>query len=288
MSSMPKVSVIIPVYNGSRYLEETVRSILEQSFSDFEILIVDDGSTDNSKQIALDLQKEDDRILVFEKENTGVSDTRNYGMERAKGECLVFMDADDVAGLDFLKSRVEAMEQNVNDAVCGSQVDYIDDEGKAIPGSMKLQAPGADMLEEILFYKAGVTTIPSNLMFRKAVLSANNIRFDRRLSSTADRMLLCRVALVSSCICLPVVNLFYRVHSGSMYHNSDNGKRVFRDNELFVKLLIEEATVPKPLKAKFLIRNYYMLCGTAAKAGNYFSAFLYGLRYGWARIKYLK
>jgi glycosyltransferase involved in cell wall biosynthesis len=285
---MPKVSVIIPVYNGSRYLEETVKSILDQSFRDFEILIIDDGSTDNSGSIALDLQKEDDRIAVFRKQNSGVSDTRNYGMQQSGGDLVVFLDADDIAGKDFLDARVTALTQNESVAVCGSGVDYINDEGPPIMRADALQAPGNQMLEEILFYKKGITTIPSNLMFRKAVLLQNNIRFDRRLSSTADRMFLCRVALVSRCVCLPVTDLFYRVHSDSMYHNSENGKRVFRDNELFVKILIEESIVPKQLMPEFLIRNYYMLCGAAAKAGCYLSAFLYGLKYGWARTKYLK
>lgn len=283
-----KVSVIIPVYNGDRYLEETVRSILNQSFQDFEILIVDDGSTDISRSIASDLQKTDDRISVYTKENSGVSDTRNYGMERAHGEFLVFLDADDIAGPDFLKTRVEALTQNEGVAVCGSAVGYINGEGKPIQEPIALQAPGGNMLQEILFYKKGITTIPSNLMFRKAVLAENNIQFDRRLNSTADRMFLCRVALVSQCISLPLINLFYRVHSGSMYHNSDNRKRIFRDNELFVKILINESIVPKQLMAEFLIRNYYMLCGAAAKAGYYSGSFLYGLKYVWARINYPK
>lgn len=285
---MPGVSVIIPVYNGERYLRETVTSILDQSFRDFEILIVDDGSTDNSGPIAVDLQKNDERIVVFKKENTGVSDSRNYGMERAQGEFLVFLDADDIAGTDFLKSRVNSLLQNKNMGVCGSGVGYIDEGGKTIRGGAVLQSPGTHMLEEILFYSAGITTIPSNLMFRKAVLLQNNIWFDCRLSSTADRMFLSRVALVSQCMALSEVNLFYRVHSGSMYHNSGNRKRVFKDNELFVKILIKESIVPKQLMPEFLIKNYYMLCGAAAKAGIYLSAFLYGLRYGWTRIKYLK
>jgi glycosyltransferase involved in cell wall biosynthesis len=285
---MPRISVIIPVYNGSRYLEETVRSVLDQDFRDLEVLIVDDGSTDNSKSIALDLQKKDERVKVFEKENTGVSDTRNYGMEQALGEFIVFLDADDIAGKGFLKSRLDALLQNETVAVCGSAVGYIDEAGKTIQEADELWAPGNYMLAEILFYKKGITTIPSNLMFRKETLKKNDIRFDGRLSSTADRMFLCRLAQVSECISLPVVNFFYRVHAASMYHRSSNRKRVFKDNELFVKILIDESIVPRQLMGEFLIRNYYMLSGAAANAGYYLSSFFYGLKYGWARLKYLK
>ena len=288
MSSPPKISVIIPVYNGGRYLGETVRSILSQNFGAFEVLIVDDGSTDNTASVATELQKSDDRIIVFTKENTGVSDSRNFGMSRAQGEFIVFMDADDLAGADFLQSRLEALLANERVAVCGSGVCCIDESGKAIDGFSPLQAPGNHMLEEILFYKKSVTTIPSNLMFRKALLLENGIRFDERLNSTADRMLLCRIAMVASCISLPVANSFYRVHSGSMYHNLNGSKAVFRDNELFVKILIEESIVPEHLKDEFLVRNYYMLCGAAAKAGYYRSSLLYGLRYALTRLNYKK
>lgn len=283
---LQKISVIIPVYNGEKYLEETVVSILSQSFGNFEILIVNDGSTDNTRRVADDLQKRDDRITVFTKTNTGVSDSRNFGLSRALGEFIVFLDADDLAGTDFLKSRLDALLEHDSAAVCGSGVCCIDESGNAIQGSNPLQAPGTHMLEQILFYQKGITTIPSNLMFRKALLLENGIKFDERLSSTADRMFLCKIGLVSQSISLPVTNSFYRMHSGSMYHNLENRKKVFKDNELFVNILIEESIVPRRLKGEFLIKNYYMLCGAAAKAGYYPEVLSYGLKYVWARIKY--
>ncbi|HEY9003793.1 MAG TPA: glycosyltransferase family 2 protein [Mucilaginibacter sp.] len=283
---MPKVSIIIPVYNGSKYLAGTVHSVLDQDFDDWEMLIIDDGSTDNTKEIVFDLQNKENRITVYLKENSGVSDTRNYGMKLAGGEFIVFLDADDILGKDFLKSRLDALVQDENVAVCGSWVACIDEYGKVIREYAALNSPGNDMLEEILFYKNNVTTIPSNLMFKKDVLINNNIQFDRRLSSSADRMFLCKVGLVSRCIPLRCVNVFYRVHPESMYNDADKKKQIFKDNELFVRLLIEEKVVPKRLMGEFLKRNYYMLCGAAKKSGYYLRALQYGLKYGWARLKY--
>jgi glycosyltransferase involved in cell wall biosynthesis len=283
---MPKVSIVIPVYNVSKYLAATVHSVLDQDFADWEMLIIDDGSTDNTKEIAFDLQSKESRITVYLKENSGVSDTRNYGMRLANGEFIVFLDADDMLGKDFLRSRLDALEQNENVAVCGSMVACIDEYGKVLDEHATMQAPGNDILENVLLYKNNITTIPSNLMFRKNVLTKNDILFDHRLSSTADRMFLCKVGLASPCISLQRVNVFYRIHSESMYNDAGKRRQVFKDNELFIRLLLKEAIVPKRLMGEFLKRNYYMLFGAATKSGYYLSAVLYGLKYGWAKLKY--
>jgi len=287
MKIKPKVSIVIPVYNGSRYLQQAVDSVLEQSFTEFEILIVNDGSTDDTARIALDLQKKDSRIALFEKENTGVSATRNFGMERAKAEFVVFLDADDVLGRDFIQSRVDALAADSNAGICGSKIGIIDEAGSAMDQSITLQAPGDKMLEDILFYKNGITTIPSNLLFRKKMLTDNNISFDTRLHSSADRLFLCEVALVTKCISLPCQNIFYRVHSGSMYHGQGNMKKTFKDNELFIRILINEHIVPEQLMGEFLKKNYYMLSGAAIKAGDYSGFLWYALKYGLVRVRYL-
>ncbi|MDO3642234.1 glycosyltransferase family A protein [Mucilaginibacter sp. L3T2-6] len=280
----PKVSIVIPVYNGSRYLQQTVVSVLKQSFNDFEVLILNDGSTDNTGQIVLELENLDNRIRAFEKENTGVAATRNLGLERALGEFVVFLDADDLLGEDFIQSRVEALMTNSQAGACGSKISFIDEKGVSINQSAPMQAPGDKMMEDILFYNSNIATIPSNLMFRKQVLIDNSISFDTRLHSSADRLFLCKLALVSTCISLSCQNIFYRVHSGSMYHNPDSMKKLFKDNELFVNILINEYIVPKRLMKEFLRKNYYMLSGAAIQARDYLSFFWYVIKYGLARV----
>lgn len=284
MKIKPKVSIVIPVYNGSRYLQQTVVSVLKQSFNDFEVLILNDGSTDNTGQIVLELENLDNRIRAFEKENTGVAATRNLGLERALGEFVVFLDADDLLGEDFIQSRVEALMTNSQAGACGSKISFIDEKGVSINQSAPMQAPGDKMMEDILFYNSNIATIPSNLMFRKQVLIDNSISFDTRLHSSADRLFLCKLALVSTCISLSCQNIFYRVHSGSMYHNPDSMKKLFKDNELFVNILINEYIVPKRLMKEFLRKNYYMLSGAAIQARDYLSFFWYVIKYGLARV----
>ena len=93
---MPLVSVIMPVYNGKRYLAEAIESILAQTFTDFEFIIIDDGSNDRSPQIALSYAEQDDRIRLIKLEsNRGVADARNQGMAVASGEFIAVMDCDD-------------------------------------------------------------------------------------------------------------------------------------------------------------------------------------------------
>ena len=89
------ISIIVPVYNVEEYLKQCLDSILEQTFSDYEVILVNDGSTDNSGLICQEYAEKDSRIRYFEKENGGLSDARNYGIEQAQGEYLTFVDSDD-------------------------------------------------------------------------------------------------------------------------------------------------------------------------------------------------
>ncbi len=101
--SEPKVSVIVPIYNVEKYLDKCLRSLQEQTFRDFEVLLIDDGTPDNSMAIAQRFADADPRFLIFHKQNGGLSDARNYGIERATGEFITFVDSDDYVHRDFLK-----------------------------------------------------------------------------------------------------------------------------------------------------------------------------------------
>jgi len=112
---MPKVSIILPVYNVEKYIAKSIQSVLNQTYQDFELLVIIDGSPDNSKQIAESFK--DDRITIYEKPNGGLSDARNYGLERAKGEFVYFMDSDDWIEPNLLKDTVCVFEKNEIDFV---------------------------------------------------------------------------------------------------------------------------------------------------------------------------
>ena len=96
------ISVIVPVYNTEKYLHRCVDSILAQTFTDFELLLIDDGSTDSSGAICDEYAQKDSRVRVFHKENGGVSSARNLGLDKAKGKWVTFVDSDDWIKESFL------------------------------------------------------------------------------------------------------------------------------------------------------------------------------------------
>ena len=114
----PKISVIVPVYNVEQFLPRCINSILAQTFTDFEVLLINDGSADNSGRICDEYAKKDNRIRLFHKGNGGVSSARNIGLKNVKGELICFIDSDDYLDKKFLQRMVKAMEENDVDLVC--------------------------------------------------------------------------------------------------------------------------------------------------------------------------
>ncbi|MBP3463609.1 MAG: glycosyltransferase [Clostridia bacterium] len=116
---MPKLSVIVPIYNAEKYIERCLKSILSQTFKDLEIILVNDGSTDNSQEIIEKYSsKYPDLIKFFAKENGGQATARNLGIEKASGEYIAFVDIDDYLELDAYEKAIEYIEKNNLDIVC--------------------------------------------------------------------------------------------------------------------------------------------------------------------------
>lgn len=121
------ISVIVPIYNVEKYLDRCVDSIINQTYKNLEIILVDDGSPDNCPQICDDYAKKDSRIKVVHKENGGLSDARNVGMEVATGEYVSFIDSDDYVSLDFYETLFQTMIDNDSDIVECSVVKFYED-----------------------------------------------------------------------------------------------------------------------------------------------------------------
>ena len=111
----PKISIIVPVYKVEKYIHKCIDSILAQTFTDFELILVDDGSPDNCGKICDEYAKEDSRIVVIHKDNGGVSDARNIGISRANGEYIGFVDSDDYIDKDMYKNLYESCLNNKAD-----------------------------------------------------------------------------------------------------------------------------------------------------------------------------
>lgn len=124
---MPQISIILPVYNGERYINRTITSILQQTMTDFELIAIDDCSTDYSLQHLQEWAQRDNRIqVVANTQNLGVADTRNKGIALAKGEYICFIDSDDIWHSDKLAHQLEWMQRTDSDFSC-TEYNMIDD-----------------------------------------------------------------------------------------------------------------------------------------------------------------
>lgn len=135
------ISVIIPIYNMEKYLKKCVWSVINQSYQNLEILLIDDGSKDNSPQICDEFSKKDKRIKVFHKENGGLSDAKNYGLKKARGNYVTFVDSDDWIETNMYEEMMLKMQsENADISICGRYIDY--ENGKSIkwynPNEMKM------------------------------------------------------------------------------------------------------------------------------------------------------
>jgi glycosyltransferase involved in cell wall biosynthesis len=126
---MPTVSVLMSVFNGERWLTEAIQSVLDQTFTDFEFLIVNDGSTDGSIEIINQFADKDCRVRILDKSNTGLSDSLNYGIERASGEWTARMDADDLCEPQRLAKQIELARADKDLVLVGTGLTLIDQHG---------------------------------------------------------------------------------------------------------------------------------------------------------------
>ena len=106
-----KVSIIVPIYNVENFLEKSINSLINQTYYDIEIILIDDGSTDRSSKIIDEYAIKDSRIIAIHKKNTGVSDTRNVGLSKVSGKYITFIDADDYVEKDYIEEVMKVLKK---------------------------------------------------------------------------------------------------------------------------------------------------------------------------------
>ena len=207
---MPTISVILPVYNGEKTIRATLESVIEQTFTDFELLIINDGSIDGTLTVIESLN--DSRIQVFSYTNAGLSASRNRGISRATGEYLAFIDADDLWTADKLEAQFQALQDNPEAAVAYSWTDYINDAGEYIYSGSHLSVNG-DALPHLLllcFLENG----SNPLIRREALLDVGD--FDETLPAAEDWDMYFRLAAKYQFACVPRPQILYRITASSM------------------------------------------------------------------------
>jgi glycosyltransferase involved in cell wall biosynthesis len=162
----PKISVIMPVYNCAEYLKEALASLLVQTFEDFEIIAINDGSTDNSLSILEKFAKIDKRIRVISQENSGIVTVLNRGIEESKGEYIARMDADDVSFPDRFSSQVEVFTSHPDTSLVYGNFEVIDEQGQFL--YRELVPPLNEDVQNALFVRNPIAH--GSVMFRKSII----------------------------------------------------------------------------------------------------------------------
>jgi teichuronic acid biosynthesis glycosyltransferase TuaG len=268
----PLISIIIPCYNGSNYLKETLDSILSQDETRFEVIIVDDGSTDNSKVIIESFT--DSRVKYFHQANQGVSSARNTGFFHSTAKYIIFFDADDIMTPFFISSRLNYLEQATSlDFISGEAQKF--DENGYINGY--LRGISMDGNSEILLYQPEIITCPSNYFFRRSFLTENNITFNINLSSTADRFFLLRCVKIGEAKFVESISkLNYRIAKNSM--SGILTKNLVLDNQIYYEELVKDCLIPTKIKNNSLFLGDFILFASFWKIGEKYRGLKYAIR----------
>jgi len=209
LNTTPKITVLMPVYNNEKYLRPAIESILSQTFADFEFLIINDGSTDQSEEIIKSY--EDARIRYDKNEiNSGIIVTLNKGIDMARGEYIVRMDGDDISLPSRLQIQFDFMEKNQNLGVSGGRIESI---GK-ITGHTPITLIEPEQIKANLIFSTPFSH-PS-VIIRKKILIDNNLRYDENYPHAEDYELWTRVTEISQLGNSDKKILKYRLHDESI------------------------------------------------------------------------
>lgn len=204
---IPKISVIMPVYNAERYVFEAIDSILTQTLPDFELLIINDGSIDESEKIILSIT--DKRIRYFKNEqNLGIIATRNCGLQLARGAYIAMMDADDISLPQRLEKQYAFMSANPLAGVCGAVMQFTGNKSGLFGGSENVISAFTKLMAEPPFGQ-------STAFIRKSVLDTFSLQYAEGYPHAEDYKLWLDIAKHSPIFCLPETLVHYRWHTAN-------------------------------------------------------------------------
>lgn len=210
---MPLISVIIPVYNGEKTIQETINSVLSQTFSDFELIVINDGSQDKTLEVVSSIL--DSRIKIFSYSNAGVAASRNRGFLHSCGQFIAFLDADDLWTPDKLEAQLKALQENSEAGVAYSWSNFISESNQLLQAGRRLTWDG-DVYSKILvinFLEHG-----SNPLIRREALEAVGA-FEESLPPADDWDMWIRLAAKYPFVVVTVPQILYRVSTNSQSSN---------------------------------------------------------------------
>lgn len=208
------ISIIVPVYNSETFLRDTINSILCQSFKDFELILIDDGSTDRSLEICYEYAIKDERVKVFSKENGGVSSARNLGLKNSVGDYIVFVDSDDFVDGTILYDLHRDIESTDSDiAICSYKKltieEYQEETSKICKNNKKIAVEIISNPIEF-YYKRNEIPFICNKLYKKSVIK--DIWFDETISYAEDLLYTALVVFRAKKVCFRDRIGYYYIH----------------------------------------------------------------------------
>lgn len=256
---MPKISVIIPIYNSEVFLQEAIESVLAQSFSDFEAILVDDGSTDSSGEICDKIAKKDPRFKVIHQVNGGLSAARNSGIKFAKGEYIYFLDADDTIKPDTFSILVDCSEKNKVNIAMAKMYRKFKKKNKEIntinlPQSHILSS--SELIENILYQQKASNSM-CGVLIKRSLL--DNLFFRERCWFE-DLDIFYRIyERTSQIVFVDVPLYFYRMNPDSFISKWSDGKLDVLDVTDRIEEYYKNTPICKAAKDRKLSANFNIL-----------------------------
>lgn len=258
---MPTVSVIIPTYNSAHYVVEAVESVLAQTWQDFEILVIDDGSTDETEQV---MRRYETPVRYIRQPNGGVAVARNRGIAESKGKYVAFLDADDTWLPHKLERQIETLQRHPQYRACYSALSIVDADLHPL-GINRSQRQGSAL--EDLLTRGNVIATPSSVLCERSLFDVGG--FDPKLSQCADWDMWVRLAAQTEFLYLDEPLVTYRQHGTNM---SRNAPLLEHDSMQVLTKGFAMRELSESLRAQrqtAFARNYMVLAGTYFQAHCY-------------------
>lgn len=271
MNSEVLFSIIMPVYNVENYLEQSINSILSQSIKDYELILVNDGSTDSSPKICEKFSRDNDNVIVIHKTNGGLSDARNKGVQQANGKYIIFIDSDDFwDNKDALKRIKSVIDENYPDVVTWRYKKYFED-SKQYGNSVGCDYTSKDFDARALIISQNYNVSACCKAVRKRILLDNGLQFAYKELSEDIEWSAEILSITENIVASNLDFYVYRQRSGSISHSIseknivDLKKHIVKINELFQSAEGNK----KEILSYYLAQEYTNLIVTMSVYANY-------------------
>ena len=261
---MPKVSVIVPIYNVEKYLEKCLESLVNQTLNDIQIILVNDGSKDNSAPIAKKYaDKYKDKILYLEKQNGGLSDARNYGLKYVKGEYISFIDSDDYISKNLYSELVKYMEEDYDMIKFGILTVDLKNNKIIENKSQQFENKTGEEAFDILYKTDKMTEVAWGYLYKTSFWKENNFKYSKDMYHEDFGLTPLIILKAKKVASTNILGYYYVQSDKSITRNSDEAKKLKMSYDLLkfydqMILEIEKCEIGK--KAKEKIKIYYTNC----------------------------